>query len=99
MTKRPRMITKIVTAVTIAAAAIGIAPVVAEAQARGIMQVSASVVSTDNAFQALQAARSAVSSVVGSAPTRSIDTAPTLARVSVARDPRSIVVTINYSRS
>jgi hypothetical protein len=99
VSQRPRSITKFVTALTIAAAAIGIAPVVAEAQSRGIMQVSASVVSTDDAFQALQAARSAVSSVVSPARTRSAETAPTVARVSVARDPRSIVVTINYSRS
>lgn len=99
MSQRPRLIPKIVTAVTIAAAAIGIAPVVAEAQARGIMQVSASVVATDDAFSALQAARSAVSSVVNPAAPRGAVTAPTVARVSVARDPRSIVVTINYSRS
>lgn len=99
MTQRTSMIAKFVTMVTIAIAAIGIAPAIAEAQARGSLQVSAQVVSTDNAFRVLDAARAAVSSVTGSSATRALETAPTVARVTVARDPRSVVVTINYSRS
>jgi hypothetical protein len=93
------VIPKIVTAVTIAAAAIGITPLVAEAQARGIMQVSAKVVANDEVLLALRAARTAASSAARPGATRSTETAPTVARVSVVRDPRSIVVTIDYSRS
>jgi hypothetical protein len=96
---RPGSIIKVVTFVTIAAAAVGIAPSVAEAQARGTMQVSAQVVATDNAFQALNAARSAVSSVSTPAAARRPEAAPTLARVTVSRDPRKLIVTIDYSRS
>lgn len=99
MTLRPRLITKVVTTVTIAILAIGMAPAVAEAQGRGIMQASATVVSTDDAFRALEAARAAVSSVGQPAAARRAETAPTVARVSIARDPRSLVVTIDYSRS
>lgn len=99
MTQRTGMIAKVVTMVTIAIVAIGIAPAIAEAQARGTLQVSAQVVSTDNAFRVLDAARAAVSSVTGSSATRGVETAPTVARVTVARDPRSVVVTINYSQS
>lgn len=99
MSLRPRMIAKVVTAVTFAAIAIGIAPAVAEAQGRGIMQVSANVVSTDDAFRALQAARQAVASVTQPTVASRTDDAPTVARVSIVRDPRSLVVTINYSRS
>lgn len=99
MTKRPSLIAKVVTVVTIATLAIGIAPKLAEAQASGIMQVSASVVSTHDAFRALQAAREAVSNVSRPVAERRTETAPTVAQVSVARDPRAVVVTINYSRS
>jgi hypothetical protein len=96
---RPRSITKVVTFVTIAIAAIGIAPAVAEAQARGTMQVSAEVVSTDNSVAALEAARAAVSSASTPATGRGRKAAPTVARVSVKRNPRAMIVTIDYSRS
>ena len=99
MTKRPTLIAKVVTVVTIAVLAIGIAPRAAEAQARGSLQVSASVVSTDDAFRALHAAREAVANVSRPAAERRTETAPTVAEVSVARDPRALVVTISYSRS
>lgn len=99
MSQRPPLFAKIVTTVTISAAAIGITPIAAEAQSRGSLQVSASVVSADEALRALQAARAAAAAVARPAIGRSAETAPTVARVSVARDPRSIVVTIDYSRS
>ena len=99
MSARPRSTSKIVTAITIGAAALGIAPAVAEAQSRGIMQVSASVVSTDQAVRSLDAARAAASRVVRPAGITSHETAPTVARVSVARDSHNVVVTIDYSRS
>jgi hypothetical protein len=99
VTKRTRIIAKVVTAVTIPILALGIAPIVAEAQARGTMQVSARVVVMDDAVRALDAARAALSNLAGQPAPRRPETAPTVARVSVARDPRSIVVTIDYSRS
>lgn len=99
MTTRPKNLKSVVTAVTIAVAALGIAPSLAEAQSRGIMQVSAQVVSMDESVAALSAARTAVARVARPADVRRPETAPTVARVSVARDPRAIVVTIDYSRS
>ena len=99
MSQRPSSIAKIVTAVTIAILAIGFAPDTAEAQARGMMQVSASVVSTDDAFRALDAARAAVANLGQPAQAIRTNTVPTVARVSIARETRSVVVTISYSRS
>jgi hypothetical protein len=79
--------------------AIGIAPSVAEAQGRGTLQVSASVVSTDNAFRSLQAARAAISSIARPATHESADAVPTVARIALARDRHAVVVTIDYSRN
>ena len=99
MTQRTKSIAKVVTAVTIAILAIGIAPSLAEAQARGTLQVSAKVIVADNAFRALDAVKAAVSSVGRPDAARGANSAPTVARVSVARDPKALVVTVDYSRS
>jgi hypothetical protein len=97
--KHLRMIKKFVIWATIAVATVGIAPAIAEAQARGMMQVTASVVSTDNALRALEAARVAVRGFQLTASGRRIEAAPTVARVAVAREDRRMVVTIDYSRN
>ena len=99
MTQSSKLIAKLVTAVTLGIVTFGITPMVAEAQSRGTMQVSAQVVGTDNAFRALDAVRAAVSGVVRSDAARRTDSAPTVARVTVARDPKALVVTVDYSRS
>lgn len=99
MSALPRLNPAIVTAATLAIAAIGIAPSVAEAQGRGTMQVQAQVVSTDNAFRSLDAARAAIREVSNPAASQSRVAAPTVARVAMVREPRAVVVTIDYSRN
>ena len=98
MTLRTRYLARNVTVVTIAVGSVGIAPCVAEAQSRGTMQVSANVLAAENSFTALAAARAAVS-ILDATATRRQKSAPTVARVSVKRDPSTVVVTIDYSRS
>jgi len=99
MTKRPGLIKGFVICATIAVGALVLGPSVAEAQSRGMMQVSANVVSTDNAFRALEAARTAVRAGVPTAAGRSINGAPTVARVAVTEERQTLVVTIDYSRN
>lgn len=99
MSQRTGMIQTFVICATIALGAIGIAPSVAEAQSRGMLQVNANVVQTDNAFRALQAARVAVRTGSTIEAGRSINGAPTVARVATVRDERTVVVTIDYSRN
>ena len=99
MTSHHGSIARSVTVVTIAVGSFGIAPRIAEAQSRGTMQVSANVVSTESSFSALEAARTAVSRGNTQAAIRRQKTAPTVAQVSVKRDPRRVIVTIDYSRS
>ena len=76
-------------------------PRAAEAQARGTVQATATVVDTRTSFASLEVARSAVQSAV--APqTRNQSAASTVAQVSVSRPdsrPSEIVVTIDYSRN
>ena len=76
-------------------------PHAAEAQARGALQATATVVDTRTSFASLDVARSAVQSAV--APqTRNQSTASTVAQVSVSRPesrPSALVVTIDYSRN
>ena len=76
-------------------------PRAAEAQARGALQATATVVDTRTSFASLDVARSAVQSAV--APqTRNQSTASTVAQVSVSRPesrPSALVVTIDYSRN
>ena len=83
-------------------------PAAAEAQARGTLQASATVVDTRQGFGALDAARSAVRSIQSATDSRldsrigSLDTVTTVAQVSVERRPSqsaALVVTIDYSRN
>ena len=99
MSNVTRSIAEGVTAITIAVLALTVCPTAADAQGRGIMQASATVAPTESAFRALQAARDAVSNGAPARGARHRETAPIVARVSVARDTRSVVVTIDYSRS
>ena len=86
----------ILKALSVAAAlALGAAalPAAAEAQARGGLQATATVVETRHSFEALQAAQSALEGQRAVA---------TVAQVSVDRPethPSTVVVTINYSRN
>jgi len=71
-------------------------PRTAEAQARGTLQATATVVDTRVSFSSLEAARNALRP---SAERRAIDT---VAQVQVQRPverPSAVVVTINYSRN
>lgn len=80
-------------------------PAAAEAQARGTLQATATVVDTRQGFGALDAARSAVRAATDSrldSRIGSLDTVTTVAQVSVDRpaDRRSsLIVTIDYSRN
>lgn len=83
---------KVAVLVVLGAAAL---PIAAEAQARGTMQATATVVDTRPSFDALQAARGALQPGVHK-------TVATVAQVSVERPasrPGTIVVTIDYSRN
>ncbi|HEV8265566.1 MAG TPA: hypothetical protein VGQ06_11485 [Gemmatimonadales bacterium] len=76
-------------------------PAAAEAQARGTVQASATVVDTRQGFNALQAVRSALE-VAARPETESQRTVATVAQVSVDR-PRTnastVVVTIDFARN
>lgn len=74
-------------------------PRAAEAQARGTLQATATVIDTRAGRTALQAAQGAISGVTGRA--RGPRAVETVAQVSVARptDRRALVVTIDYSRN
>ena len=83
-------------------------PATAEAQARGTLQASATVVDTRQGFGALDAARAAVRSAQSATDSRldsrigSSETVATVAQVSVQRPttrPSTVVVTIDYSRN
>lgn len=83
-------------------------PGAAEAQARGTLQASATVVDTRQGFGALDAARSALRSGQSAIDSRldsrigSMETVATVAHVSVKRPttrPSTVVVTIEYSRN
>jgi len=80
-------------------------PAAAEAQARGTLQATATVVDTRQGFGALDAARTAVRSATDSrldSRIGSLDAVATVAQVSVERPadrPSSLVVTIDYSRN
>jgi hypothetical protein len=99
--KSPRQswIRQLVTGGAIVMALIGIQATAAEAQSRGTLQVSATVVDSDDAFRALSAARAAVRPAAGQATASGQNAVPTVARVAVARRPRAVVVTIDYSRN
>ena len=80
-------------------------PAAAEAQARGTLQATATVVDTRQGFGALDAARSAVRAAADSRLNSGIGsdvTVATVAQISVARPanrPSALVVTIDYSRN
>jgi len=80
-------------------------PAAAEAQARGTLQASATVVDTRQGFGALDAARSAVRSATDSrldSRIGNVDTVATVAQVSVERPTdrhSALIVTIDYSRN
>ena len=81
-------------------------PAVAEAQARGTLQASATVVDTKQGFGALDAARAAVSAATDSrldSRIGNVDTVATVAQVSVKRranqSTSALLVTIDYSRN
>ena len=70
----------------------------AEAQARGTLQASATVVDTRQGFEALSAVRQAVTS----SPIRSEHAVATVAHVSTDRPvskPSTVVVTVDFSRN
>ncbi len=70
----------------------------AEAQARGTLQATATVVDTRQGFEALSLVRQAVTD----SRIKSAHTVATVAQVSTARassDPRTLVVTVDYSRN
>lgn len=79
-------------------------PAAAEAQARGTLQATATVVDTKQGFGALDAARSAVRSATDSRIESRIgsEAVATVAQVSVERSaqrPAALLVTIDYSRN
>ena len=80
-------------------------PATAEAQARGTLQATATVVDTRQGFGALDAARSAVRSATDfrlDSRIESREAVATVAQVSVERPatrPSALVVTIDYSRN
>jgi hypothetical protein len=80
-------------------------PAAAEAQARGTLQASATVVDTKQGFGALDAARAALSAATDSrldSRIGNVDTVTTVAQISVERqaNPSSaLLVTIDYSRN
>jgi len=80
-------------------------PAAAEAQARGTLQASATVVDTRQGFGALDAARSAIRSATDSRLDSRIgsqETVATVAQVSVERPanrPSAVIVRIDYSRN
>ena len=83
---------KVAALVVLGAAAL---PIAAEAQARGTLQATATVVDTRPSVEALQAARAALQA-------ETHQTVATVAQVSIERPtgrPRTVVVTIDYSRN
>jgi len=76
-------------------------PVTAEAQARGTLQATATVVDTRPSFDGLRAAQAAVSTFSGSTVTVR-DSVQTVAQVSVQLRPaqsRDLVVTVDFLRN
>jgi hypothetical protein len=70
----------------------------AEAQARGSLQATATVVDTRQGFEALSLVRQAITD----SKAASARTVTTVAQVSTARavnDPQTLVVTVDYSRN
>jgi hypothetical protein len=86
---------KVLKVAVVVALAVVALPIAAEAQARGSLQATATVVDTRPSFDALQAARAVLQPAAN-------NTVATVAQVSVERPagrPGTIVVTIDYSRN
>jgi len=89
-------ILKVLSVVTVLLVGAALAPRIAEAQARGTLQASATVVDTRTSFASLEAARNALR------PAADRPAVATVAQVSVQRPeqrPSAVVVTIDYSRN
>lgn len=92
-------IVKVASVAVLALVGMLLAPRAAEAQARGTLQATATVINTRSGFDALRAAQSAVDGATGR---RSASQNPvaTVAQVSVERPsarPATLVVTIAYA--
>jgi hypothetical protein len=72
-------------------------PAVAEAQARGTLQATATVVDTRPAFEGLQAARTAIQAAATTGTDSRTESQQSV--VTVARTRDRLVVTIDYSRN
>jgi len=85
--------------VLVALGALGLAarPAVAEAQARGTVQATATVVDTRPSFAALELARTAIQAAVTSGTDSRAESQQTV--VTVARTSDALVVTIDYARN
>jgi hypothetical protein len=89
-------ILKVLSVVTVLLVGAAFAPRTAEAQARGTLQATATVVDTRTSFASLEAARDALRPAAGRRHVA------TVAQVSVQRPeqrPSAVVVTIDYSRN
>lgn len=89
-------ILKVLSVATVLLVGAAFAPCTADAQARGTLQATATVVDTRTSFASLEAARNALRP---SADRRAV---ATVAQVSVQRAeqrPSAVVVTIDYSRN
>jgi len=94
-------ILKAVAVVALAGIATALQPNTAEAQARGTLQATATVVDTRPSFDGLRAAQAAVSTWSGSAVAVR-DSVQTVAQVSLQPRPaqsRALVVTVDFLRN
>lgn len=101
MAKRISWTLKAVAVVALAGVATALQPNTAEAQARGTLQATATVVDTRPSFDGLRAAQSAVSTWSGS-PVAVRDSVQTVAQVSLQPRPeqsRTLVVTVDFLRN
>jgi hypothetical protein len=82
-----------------AVATLGLAahPAIAEAQARGTLQATATVVDTRPSFEALKVAQTAIQAAVTTGADSKTESQQTV--VTVARTPSALVVTIDYARN
>ncbi len=101
MAKPISRILKAVAVVALAGIATALQPNTAEAQARGTLQATATVVDTRPSFDGLRAAQAAVSTWSGSAVAVR-DSVQTVAQVSLQPRPeqsRALVVTVDFLRN
>ncbi len=99
--KQSDVIRSVVVAIVVLGASM-LRPAVAEAQARGTLQVTAQVVDIKPSSQALQVARTTLFSSTSGPSASARDAVSTLAHVSVAyptAERAGVVVTIDYSKN